>query len=123
MMHLEDLKKMYSLEVYYPDHVHREFMQRFDGVVVFNPAVPTETGAKSIVLRSFDDGQLHLGVAIPPGAKPFYKRRMIESQQWPGQVEHMWFMVGYEIDGNRFIEGIDVVTREVVSLVEPVAAV
>ena len=120
-MHLDDLKKMYGLEVYYPGHVFRQFARRFDGHVVFNPAVPTETGATSIVLRSFDDGQLHLGVAIPPGGRPFYKRRSIESQKTPGQLTHMWFLVGYELDGNRLIEGIDAVTREVVSLVEPMA--
>lgn len=120
-MNLSDLKRMYSLEIYYPGHVFRQFGRTPDGLLMFNEQIPTAKGAHSIVLRSFDDGQTHVGVAIPAGAIPFYKRRTVPSSMNPNEIKNMWFLVGYELDGNRHIEGIDAVTREIVSLIEPVA--
>lgn len=119
-MNLEDWGKMYGVEVYYPDHVFRQFAKWPDGSVVFTPQIEKELGATSIMLRSFEDGQPHVGVAIPAGAKPFYKRRTIRDGLGTGKVTHMWFLIGYEENGMRYIDAIDAITRQVTSIVEPI---
>ncbi len=121
MMNLDDWGKMYGLEIHYPDHVYRQFTKLPNGQVVFNPTIEKTVGATSIVLRSFQDGQPHVAVAIPAGAKPFYKRRTIRSHFGAGPITAMWFLVGYEQNGIRYIDAIDAISREVTNLQEPVA--